>query len=131
MGFHRLPFPGICLSHALLPFGLHPTDNLSLNDNFAAALGLPKECHLAKPQAVQRLWELRRDQFLFLSETALERGSAARAVRLWDEHHQFCTLMPCSSSFSFSFFTFFPQRCRGEAGPSGVHVVATDRSGGE
>ena len=39
--------------------------------NFDAALGLPKEFHRKKPQAVYRHWRLREDQFLFLQEMFL------------------------------------------------------------
>ena len=77
-----------CSSH---PF----TGNKGItNNNFAAALGLPKELHREKPQAVYRHWRLREDQFLFLQEKIPELHDASVAVRLWDEQHRLFCFFP-------------------------------------
>lgn len=54
-------------------------------NNFAAALGLPVSFHRESPQTIQRQWQLRRAQFLFLKEEP----NKDKAVRLWDEEHKF------------------------------------------
>ena len=87
-----------CLQFAVI---LHctTTGNRSITDNnFAAALGLPKELHREKPQAVYRHWRLREDQFLFLREKIPELRDASLAVRLWDEQHRLLIFRGCSFS---------------------------------
>tara|TARA_B100000614_G_scaffold197319_1_gene178518 strand:+ start:7 stop:348 length:342 start_codon:yes stop_codon:yes gene_type:complete len=87
-----------CLQFAVI---LHctTTGNRSITDNnFAAALGLPKELHREKPQAVYRHWRLREDQFLFLREKIPELRDASLAVLLWDEQHRLLIFRGCSFS---------------------------------
>lgn len=100
-----------------------------INNNFAAALGLPKEGHHGEPRATHGLWKLRRGQLLFLRENAL---SAAMAVRQWDKEHQFGRFPSLlrASPFALLFHVLpsppFSQGSGGETRPAGFCVVANE-----
>ena len=84
----------VCACLSVPPIHSFTGSNGITKNNFAAALGLPKEFHGEEPQVVYRHWRLREGQFLFLQEKIPELHEASWAVRLWDEQHRLFCFFP-------------------------------------
>ena len=92
--------------------------------------GSPHGLRRNNPQEVHRLWELRREQFLFFQENV----NKAMAAHVWDEQHRLLSHSFLRYLFlSWSVLLFLPRAQQGgrNAGPAGVHMVAEGTGGGE